>query len=300
MNTPNKLFFRVVSVSTLMFLLLACSGGLDRDEEDDPLTVSLTLTGIHLAYGDNTPKGFRIRTEEREIQQLHENGEDVWFYVLTDDLSRLDAKENLRDWFAVKEALHLSLDDASLFWIPADSEVDRLAFAEKTNLTDTIEPGQQAKLWHQRGDQMRTQGSFDAAITAYERSISLNEEEAETYAGLGAAHMGKGQNEAALAVLHKAIELDPDHYWAHRLLGHAYLNLQRYILAADELTQAYILRPQDSYLLIGIALGQGRSGHHAQAIRTLELLFSSTDDPELHRDGELLLQEFSEKHQTED
>ena len=299
MNMMKTSLFRVVSIGMLILLLLACSSSSGQSEEELPLTASLGVSGAHLVYGNNPPQGFQILTETSEIRQLHENGEDVWFYVQVDDLDRLDAEENLRVWLAVKKALHLSAENASLFWIPADPEVDRLAFAEKTNLTDAIEPIQQAQLWRQRGDQLRIQGSFDAAITAYERSLALNPKEAEPYAGLGAAHMGKGQNETALAAFKTAIELAPDHYWAHRLLGHAYLNLQRYTQAADELTQAYILRPQDSNLLIGIALGQGRSGHSDQAIRTLELLFSSTDDPQLHRDGELLFQEFSENHQTE-
>jgi len=299
MNMMKALFFRVVSIGAFILLILACSSNSGQNEEELPLTAALEFSGIHLAYGKNPPQGFQTLTETRGIRKLHENGEDVWLYVQADDLDRLDAEENLRVWLAVKEALHLSLDSASLFWIPADPVVDRLAFAEKTNLTDAIEPIQQAQLWRQRGDQLRTQGSFDAAITAYEHSIALNPKEAEPYAGLGAAHMGKGQNETALVALKTAIELAPDHYWAHRLQGHAYLNLQRYTQAADELTQAYILRPQDSNLLIGIALGQGRSGHSDQAIRTLELLFSSTDDPQLLRDGELLFLEFSENHQPE-
>jgi len=287
-------FFRVVAIFIATLILAACASTSERSEEESLLTSSLNIPGAHLAFADNPPQGFQIITTTSPIYQLHDNGEDIWFYVQTEDIANIDANGGLRAWLTAIEALHFPLDQASLFWIPADPLIDRLDFAEKSKLTDAIDPTQQAKLWRHRGDQMRTQGSYGDAITAYLHSTMLNETDPESLAGLGAAYMGQGKNESALVAFQKAIELDPDHYWAHRLLGNAYLNLHRYDLAADELTQAYILNPQDTRLLIGIALGQGRSGHPDTAISTLNQLFERSDDLQLHKDGKLLLQEFSQ------
>jgi tetratricopeptide (TPR) repeat protein len=290
-------FFRVAAIIVSILFLVACGNISAHPEAASPLVTSIDMPGAHLAYGNHPPKDYQTITTTAQIYQVHENGKDIWFYARTEDLADLDTDGVLRDWLGAIEALLFPLDQATLFWIPVDPQIDRLDFAEKSDLTNAIEPTQQASLWRHRGDQLRTKRSFDAAITAYQRSTALNQTDPESYAGLGAAYLGKGQNEASLPAFQEAIELAPDHYWAHRLLGNAYLNLQRYALAADELTQAYILSPEDTHILLGIALGQGRSGHPDRAIRTLELLFANTDNPQSQKDGESLLQEFSQSHQ---
>lgn len=157
-----------------------------------------------------------------------------------------------------------------------------------------VSPNPEALTWLQQADQLRTDGDYDSAITAYHRAIALDPNLAEPYAGLGAALVGKGQSEAAIAPLLRASELAPDHYWVHRLLGTAYLNLQRYAIGAEELTQAYVIDPSDPHLLVGIALGQGRSNQRQQALRTLDLLSARTKDPGLLADAETLRREFSQ------
>ena len=287
--------FRVVASAMFLLFLVAC-GGSEQTEPESPLVIGATMPGVHLAYASNLPQGFRALTTTAQVYQLHEDGEDIWLYAHPEALSELDATGGLQAWLGAIDALQFQQDEGTLYWIPADPQIDRLAFAEKNNLTGAIEPIQQAKLWLHRGNRLRIQGDYDGALDAYQRSIDLDQTEPEPYAGLGASYMGKGWNEDAITSFQKTIALAPNHYWAHRLLGNAYLNLQRYALAADEFTQAYILRPQDVHLLVGIALGQGRSGHPDRALRTLELLFARTDDSKLRADGELLRQEFLQNH----
>ena len=289
--------FRVVPFIAIHLFLVACSSGSNLIEPISPLTASATMPGAHLSTAETPPQGYEAFIAADQIYTLHNNGEDIWLHTRIEDLNKLAAASSLQAWLAAIDALRFPLDDGVLFWIPADSESDRLAFAERNKLTDAIAPDQLATLWRRRGDQLRTQGDYSDAINAYQHSISLTQTDPEPYAGLGASYMGRGRSEDAIILFQKALDLDPDHYWAHRLLGGVYLNLQRYALAADELTQAYILQPQDVHLLVGVALGQGRSGQSDQALRTLELLFARTDDPKLLADGELLRQEFSQNHQ---
>ena len=159
--------------------------------------------------------------------------------------------------------------------------------------TPVTAPVEDAVAWQQIGHQRRNGGDFDGAITAYQQALALDPNNIEANAGLGAAYLATGDNESAIQPLQHATELAPGHFWAHRLLGSAYLNLQRYPLAASELTQAYVLKPDDLQILIGIALAQGRSGQRDLALRTLDQLSVRTTDAKLLGDAEALRQEFN-------
>ncbi len=289
----KHVLIRIAFIIVNLVLFAACISTPEAPQEISPLGVSADLPGVHLAYATNPPQGYQAIFSPNEIYGPHANAQDIWFFADPVAMNNLDPDGGLQAWLTAIDALQFPLEQASLFWIPAEPETDRLAFAEQNGLTSAINPVQQANLWRQQGDRLRTEGAFDASILAYQRSLTLDQTDPEAFAGLGAAYLGQGRNEASLPVFQNAIELAPNHYWAHRLLGNAYLNLQRYALAADEFTQAYILNPQDTHLLLGMALGQGRSGDRAKAIRTLDMLFSRTDDPQLLQDAQLLLQEFT-------
>lgn len=154
-------------------------------------------------------------------------------------------------------------------------------------------PGEDAISWQRLGHQRRLSGDFDGAVTAYQKAIALDPTNIEANAGLGAAYLARGRAEDALEPLQHATELAPNHFWSHRLLGSAYLGLQRYPLAASELTQAYVLNPDDLQILVGVALAQGRSGNRELALRTIDQLRARTTDPRLLSDAEALHQEFS-------
>lgn len=154
-------------------------------------------------------------------------------------------------------------------------------------------PAGDAASWQLLGHQRRSEGDFEGAIAAYRSALALDPNNVEANAGLGAALLAGGWAEAALEPLQRAADLAPNHFWSHRLLGSAYLSLQRYPLAANELTQAYILKPDDLQILIGIALAQGRSGRRELALRTIGQLRARAADPGLLADAAALEQEFS-------
>ena len=152
---------------------------------------------------------------------------------------------------------------------------------------------QMALLLRLHGDQMRKEENLQAAITDYEQALALDPADPEANAGMGAALVGIGRNEQAIPLSAKSRRSHPRSLLGASLARLAYLNLQRYALAADELTQADLLVPTEPHLLMGIALGQGRSGQVDLALRTLDQLAARTDDPQLLSDAEALRIEFS-------
>ena len=222
---------------------------------------------------------------------LHDAGQDIWLFMPAAALTAADSDGALAAWLAVQNAIHFP--EAGIYWVPVQTQTDRLSILESRDLVDAVDITQSARLWRLRGDQLRLKNDFEGAISAYLHSLDSAPEDAEANAGLGAAYLGLGRGAEAVPPLQRAVAVDPDHYWAHRLLGNSYLNLQRYTLAADELTQAYLLVPDDPALLAVIALAQGRGGQKELALRTLDQLEARTAEPSLLDTARTLRQEFS-------
>lgn len=252
----------------------------------------LTFPGDHAALAPGAPEGYDVQPLAT-ILDRQITTEDYWLYAPENLLQNPDIAAQLQPWLSANSAIIFPNAGETIFWITARDDAQLLAFLRLAGLQEEVAPLQMALLWRLHGDQMRREENLQAAITAYEQSLSLNPDDPEANAGLGAALLGIGRNEQAIPFLQKAADQVPGHYWAHRLLGVAYLNLERYALAADELTQADILIPTEPRLLMGIALGLGRSGQIELALRTLDQLTARTDDPQLLSDAEALRREFA-------
>lgn len=256
-------------------------------------STTLELPGTHLALTEGAPSGFDVRPIVR-VYTLHQSGQDIWLYAPADNLRTVDVDGKLLAWLKAIDALHFPNNGRDLYWIPADAEVDRLAFADTHQLSEAVAPDQLAGLWFHHGNALRRERNFPDAIAAYRHSITLDPNNGLSYIGLGAALVGLGRTDEAVAALQQGLVYEPNDFWGHRLLGNSYLKLQRYALAADELTQAYVIDPSDPHLLIGIALGQGRGGQRELALLTLDQFFARSDNPEHRADAELLRQEFTQ------
>lgn len=271
----------------LVFFLAACASS-TAPTHPDPLAFASQQPGAHVSLAPAPPPGFSA-VSAPEIFALHRSQQAIWLHAPAGELSA----SGMEAWLNAAHALHFSNADQDLYWIPPTADADTLSFAESLDITGWLAPEQQQFLWRRRGDTQRQRQDFAAAVQSYQIVLVVDDQDAVAYAGLGAALLGLGRNEEAATALEQASALTPDDYWAHRLLGNAYLKLLRYPLALDELTQAYILRPDDPHLLLGIALAQGRMGDTATALNTLQQLLARSASPQDRADVKKLQAEFS-------
>ncbi|NOX64111.1 MAG: tetratricopeptide repeat protein [Chloroflexi bacterium] len=273
----------------LSLLFLACASPVA--EQTSLAERARMLPGRHITFVADAPDGYEKLSIEA-IVGLPPKVEDIWLYAPKDALERQPQQALLRTWLEAREAEPLSDGSETIFWLPTRIDADAFVALQEAGLLEALPTKTQAFLWQLRGDRLRIDQDFEAAIAAYERALELDLANVEANAGLGAAWLGLGRSDKAAPPLQRAVALDPNHYWAHRLLGSAYLNLQRYALAADEFAQAYIIRPQDAQLLLPLALGLGRSGQRELALQILEQFLALNDDPKLRGDAEALRREF--------
>ncbi|MCO6450186.1 MAG: tetratricopeptide repeat protein [Caldilineales bacterium] len=274
-------------------LLLYAAYAFARPTEQPGLAEQLlALPGDHAALAPGAPDGYDI-LPLADILARRITQKDFWLFAPENLFNNPDVEARLRPWLSSNNAIFFPNKGESIYWLTIRDAEQRLAYLRQSDLQDEINPTQMALLLRMHGDELRRVENFRGAVTTYEQSLALKADDTEANAGLGAALIGIGRNEQAIPYLQNAVSLTPDHYWAHRLLGVAYLNLERYALAADELTQADLLLPTEPHLLMGIALGLGRSGQTDQALRTLDQLASRTDDPKLLSDAAALRSEFT-------
>ncbi len=291
-RTMNS-FTRITVFCLALLLLLASCGPREKDADQAVREIIASLPGIHLSAGTEQTIGFDNVPQET-ISTYYQQDQDIWVHIPADSQETTAANVQLHDWLQKAGAIHLVLGDGDIYWIPADPKTEHLDYLEAQDLDGAIAAEQRAGMLFERGHYLRAVDEFVPAIEAYEKAISINPDHGDAYIGLGAAYLGVGRPEQAVAVLFKGTKLLPDDYWGHRLLGNAYLQLSRYALAADELTQAYVLNPQNPDLLIGIALAQGRSDQRDLALRTLRQLRDRSDDPSLLSAAATLQLEFTD------
>lgn len=83
--------------------------------------------------------------------------------------------------------------------------------ADARKLLDAVTDAapQYAEGWHQRGKMQADAGDDEGAIVSLNRTVTLNPKEFEAYAELGEVLLENGDKKDALAVMRKALALDP-------------------------------------------------------------------------------------------
>ena len=101
-------------------------------------------------------------------------------------------------------------------------------------------------------------GLVGAAIVAIVANLPVMAVRDQTYLNLGSLLAQNGKTADAIAVLSKAVSLDPDHAEARFRLGLAYRDAGNPQAAIDELSAAVRLRPEhgDAHAALGIELAQ--------------------------------------------
>ncbi len=270
------------------------------------------IPGVRLALDADCPDDFRP-AGVGDVYQAHWDGADIWLCATDETLHTADNGADFMPWMQSARALHFHAKDNDIWFVSAQAGDKTISYQLQDNtiatrvvpgvnlldfvLSHQLEPwldaSQLAQLWKDRGDKLRSEQHFQEAIQAYKNAVASNPDFADAYVGLGAAQLGLGDNEGALASLLQAASLAPENYWAQRLLGNVYLNLRRYELAVAPLTRAYELNPDEPQVLIGVALALGRSGHREQALQVLDRAASLLSDPRQMKYIRALQEEFS-------
>lgn len=283
---------RLLPLLSLMILLLAgCRSATDTPAASFFDAIA-PLPGQRLSLSHQHPAGF-TPGELGQVRAMHKQAQSLWLFVNDTDLQRLDSSGKLRAWLSNAGALHFHPPEGHVFWLPASADTP-ITFVFERDLTPWLDETDAARLWTQRGDDLRKAKDYQHAIEAYQRAVSLDDTLFEANFGLGIALLARGKFRDAMMPMARAASLDPDNYEAQRLLGSVYLKLQRYRLAITPLTRAYLLRPDAPRNLLGVALALGRSGDRAQALRVLDEAALQIKNKKLLGDIQTLRAEFAD------
>jgi tetratricopeptide (TPR) repeat protein len=92
--------------------------------------------------------------------------------------------------------------------------------------------------WHKLGDVCYTLNRYSEAITAYQRVIELDPQDAVSWNSLGTAQTALEHYEAAIKTLEQALEVDPDYAWPYHHLGVVYEKREAYDMSVSYYQQA--------------------------------------------------------------
>ncbi len=272
----HAMTFRFLSALLSLILFVGCTANTATDSSFFAATSS--LPGVRVSLAKDAPQGY-TETTLSKVYFFRQQGNDIWLHAPEERLQQVDQDNSFRSWLHAARSLRFHTSQGDVYWIPADRHSDPLTWVTKQNLTPWLNQEQLAELWVQRGEAYRNAQAFREAINAYTQALDIKPDLIPARLGMGASLLAIGQKEEALAHLSFVVNREPHNYWAQRLLGNAYLNLYRYTLAVGPLTRAYLIRPDIPDPLIGIALGLGRSGERALALKVLEKVEKSITDP---------------------
>ena len=95
-----------------------------------------------------------------------------------------------------------------------------------------------------------------AAWNAYNKTINLDPQIAETYEMRGYFNPKLGNYQKAINDYNNAIDINPKHALAYYHRGDAYHKLKNYQQALDELSKSIEVYPSDQYMLLYLAYYQ--------------------------------------------
>jgi tetratricopeptide (TPR) repeat protein len=116
---------------------------------------------------------------------------------------------------------------------------------------------------------------YDEAIAAYEKTLALQPNDAETRQTLAALYQAAGREEAALANLETALAQKPDDFRLAFNLAQARFKRQEYDKAIALLSRFRQLESADGNALELLGEAQSRLGRHREALQTFEQLIAA-------------------------
>ncbi len=109
------------------------------------------------------------------------------------------------------------------------------------------------------------QGNFPAAERDYLTAMNEGSGHIEAHLGLAQLYIKNGQNDKALPILEKALQLQPDDALANYLTGKIYLDSNRFDDAATAFDRGLTQQPDNLDLAIGKGITEDMRGNHRAA-----------------------------------
>jgi TolB-like protein/lipoprotein NlpI len=114
-------------------------------------------------------------------------------------------------------------------------------------------------------------GRFEEAIAEFKRALELDPLSLIVHTDLATSYRCARRTQDGLDILHRALEIDPNFYYAHRNRGLLFAAEREYEKAITEYEKARAIS-EDSRILALIAHAYGLSGNKAEPAKTLEQL----------------------------
>jgi tetratricopeptide (TPR) repeat protein len=131
---------------------------------------------------------------------------------------------------------------------------------------------------NRRGYAALQAGNYAEAVALLERAVELEPKDKNAWNNLGWAQMQLRQFAAAIDAYRKQIEVNPYHANVHTNLGRAYLAMQRYSEAEAALQKQFELNPLDRYAPAHLAQLYLEQRQYASAIPQLDRAIALTPD----------------------
>jgi len=128
-----------------------------------------------------------------------------------------------------------------------------------------------AFLCEARGRGYNTRGEYDKAFIAYQEYINLTPTDQDGYLGLAEAHCGLKQYDLAAQSLSIAKSLAPDDYWVEIALGNLAMTLEDYKNALDHYKNAQDLDPHKPAVTFSIGRAYLMMQDYVSARKTFSL-----------------------------
>jgi tetratricopeptide (TPR) repeat protein len=138
-----------------------------------------------------------------------------------------------------------------------------------------------------------TLGDWDGALASCQRALQSTPASADAYLCMGRSlSYGKGQPEAAIPFLRRAVELDPrGNVWRYIVLGDAYLGMQDYTAAEEAYQAGAEAVPESEVPLVWLARLYLMRGNFSVAEYHLKLALARQPDSGLaHSEYGIMLQ----------
>ena len=132
--------------------------------------------------------------------------------------------------------------------------------AASLQISPAVNPGATADSMYQLGRYYQGQSRYDQAITAYQKSLTVDSSEAEAHNGLGVVYSKLGKFDAAIEAFEAALKLSPQAAHIYNNLGYAYYLQGNDDQALASLKQALALAPDNKRVQTNLDLVYERTG----------------------------------------